>query len=161
MAEEATLNELLVNEIGSQIDFLSNLDPGTDQHEKCVKDIATLYKVFNEEGELSNKYAEIEARAKVDEAKAEIEREKLNLEKERLAFEKEKANAEGLASEKQKKTDLILFGIEQGIKILAIVVPLKFYRRIFEEGIAFETNGSVSSKFFGNFINKMKPTKVD
>lgn len=161
MAEEVTLNNLLVNEIGSQIDFLSNMDPGTEGHEKCCKDIATLYKIYNEEAEIGNKYAEIDARVKADEAKAEIEREKLNLEKERLEFEKEKANADGLAAEKQKKTDLILFGIEQGIKILAIIVPLKFYRRIFEEGIAFETNGSVSSKFFGNFINKMKPTKVD
>lgn len=162
MADEVTtLNELLVNEIGSQIDFLQNQDPGTETHEKCVKDISILYKVYNEENDLANKYEDIQARKAADEARTELEKEKLEFEKEKLKYEQTQAVKTEEKEKKQKVTDLVVFGIEQVVKIGTLIVPLMFYRRMFREGIEFEQTGSVSSKFFGNLINKQKPTRVD
>lgn len=162
MADEVTtLNELLVNEIGSQIDFLQNQDPGTDTHEKCVKDISTLYKVYNEENDLANKYEELQNKKITDEARTKLEEERLEFEKQKLEYEQNQAIKTEEKEKKQKIIDLVIFGVEQVVKIGTLIVPLMFYRRMFREGIEFEQTGSVSSKFFGNLINKQKPTRVD
>ena len=162
MADEVvTLDSLLVDEIGSQIDYLKELTPGTEAHEKCVKDISTLAKIHNEGYDLQNKYEEVCNRKAADEAREELEKEKLEFEKEKLKFEQNQAEKTESKEKKQKIYDIIMFGIEQGVKIASLVVPLMFYRRMFREGIEFEQTGSVSSKFFGNFLSKQKPNRVD
>ena len=169
MADEVTtLNNLLVNEIGSQIDFLGNLDPGTDQHEKCVKDISILYKVYNDENDLANKYEEINNRKTADEARTATENDRLKFEKEKLEFEKEKLEFEKEEAAKNEKkdkkvfiADTVKFGVETLVKVVIFGITVWVNLSMFHTGIKFEETGSITSKMFGNFLNKKRPTMVD
>lgn len=153
MEEEnvVSLEQMLGNEIADLIDKLAEVEPGSKEHTAIVKDISELYQSLTKG---------VECGYKVEEANAHLEAEKERYEKEREAQTK-KDEAEAAKAKKEAFWDKVFKGIDVGVKVLGIVLPLGLYAAWLDKGFEFEEKGSFTSSTFRGFFGKLKPTKVD
>jgi hypothetical protein len=59
---------------------------------------------------------------------------------------------------KSEKRRVFFQWVDIAVKVFGVGGPLLLYYILFQNGLQFETTGSVRSKFFGNLIGKIKPT---
>ena len=149
--EKVSLEGVLADEIANQIETLNEMQPGSKEHMMAAKSISELYKALT---------SGLEAGFKVEEANAKLLAEQERFEKEREDKAKE-AEAEAAKAKKEHITDMIFRGIDIGVKILGIVLPLGLYAAWLDKGMKFEETGSFTSSTFRGFFGKLKPTKVD
>ena len=148
------IKEQLCEEIKNQIENLSSLEPGSDEHTKATENLAKLY------------------RLKIDDDKNEIDdNEKFN----RRTMDNEQRVIDAELKEKQIDTDIeirerelelkeeqlreqswdrwINVGLQVGLTVIGIVAYDIWNRR----GLRFEETGSITSPQTRNLYSKMLP----
>lgn len=161
------IREQLDGEILSQIENLSTLTPGSDEHLTAVESIAKLYKLKIEESKLELDYQEkadrIEMEVNQNEAEAETKQSQFDAE---LEFKQSQAQSDldaRYAELEQKDRQLNeqvrdrYFRI--GIEAAGIVLPLAFYAIWMKKGFKFEETGTFTSTTFRGLFNRFRPTK--
>lgn len=132
------LNELLDEEIRSELLQLADLNPGSKEKTAAVEDVTKLY------------------RLKLEETKNEME---FGEKYERRRMENEQCDLEALAREKQMKEQVKERYIRVGIAAAELVLPLVFYAAWIRMGLKFEEDGTFTSTTFKGLINRFRPTK--
>ena len=135
---ETDTKEMLEEQIQKELAELQNLETGSEEHVKACESISKLCKVLLEQTRDEAAFEEI-----VD--REDLESKRFNLDK--IYKEQEAAEA--------RKDRLIRYGIDIG----GIVLPLIVYTGLIKTGFKFEETGTVTSSFFRNLINQVKPKR--
>jgi hypothetical protein len=123
--------ELLDEELRSQLENLSNLEQGSQEHSAAVESITKLYKV------------------KLDEIKNQQDYE------EKLGNDKK----EEQLKKTQLKQWFIELCIKHGVEIGLAIVTLIAYGAYFNRGLKFEETGTFVSPTVRNLTNNFKPRR--
>ena len=129
MGEE--IRNLLGEEIKTEIQNLSTLEPGSKEKSTAIENLATLYRLRIEETKNEWDFNE-----KYDARESDI-----SLKKDQL--------------EEQVKDRYFRLGLE----VAGIVLPLIFYAAWMKRGFRFEETGTYTSTTFRGLFNRFKPTK--
>lgn len=150
------LKDLLSEEIKTQIQDLSKLDPGSTEKSKAVDDLATLYKLKIDETKMELDFDEKQARRKMDKEN----RLKDDAIKERqLKDENSVRERDELIRKDQLVEQVKDRYIRLGIAAAEIILPLIFYSKWMKKGFKFEETGTFTSTTFRGLFNRFKPTK--
>lgn len=150
------LKDLLSEEIKTQIQDLSKLDPGSAEKSKAVDDLATLYKLKIDETKMELDFDEKQARRKMDKEnrlKDDALKEQ-QLKDENLVRERDELIRKEQLAEQVKDRYIRL-----GIAAAEIILPLIFYSKWMKKGFKFEETGTFTSTTFRGLFNRFKPTK--
>lgn len=124
--------KMLDERIKAEMLNLDSLEAGTSEKSKVIDDLATLYKLKLDEEKLQKEYAD------------------------KAATRKEEQDSKAAQLKEQVKdrwVRIVIAGVE-------LIVPLVFYGGWINKGLKFEETGSLCSKTFMGFINKViKPTR--
>ena len=129
MGEE--IKELLEEEIKSEIENLSSLEAGSQQHSAAVESLAKLYKLKIEEDKTSMDYYEKE----------------------------ENRNTEIDLKRNQMDVAVKDRYFRLGIAAAELILPLMFYGIWMNRGFKFEKDGTYTSQTFRSLFSRFKPTK--
>lgn len=129
MGEE--IRVLLEEEIKTEIENLSSLSAGSEQHSKAVENLAKLYKLKLEEDRTA-----IEHMEKIE--------------------NRENDNEFKIAQMEEAVKDRY---IRIGIAAAELILPLMFYAVWMRKGFKFEENGTYTSTTFRGLFSRFKPTK--
>lgn len=150
------LKDLLSEEIKTQIQDLSKLNPGSAEKSKAVDDLATLYKLKIDETKMELDFDEKQARRKMDKEN----RLKDDAIKERqLKDENSVRERDELIRKDQLAEQVKDRYIRLGIAAAEIILPLIFYSKWMKKGFKFEETGTFTSTTFRGLFNRFKPTK--
>lgn len=138
---DKSIRELLEEELKADIESLDNLSPDTEEYKKIADNIAKLHELLVAEYE--------------HELKDEAQRRELLRAEDELEIKRDAENDRQTQCKKDRRIQYIRIGLEAG----GIVLPLIFYGVWLKKGFEFEKDGIVTSSFFKNMINRMKPTK--
>lgn len=150
------LKDLLSEEIKTQIQDLSKLNPGSAEKSKAVDDLATLYKLKIDETKMELDFDEKQARRKMDKEnrlKDDAIKE-LQLKDENSVRERDELIRKEQLAEQVKDRYIRL-----GIAAAEIILPLIFYSKWMKKGFKFEETGTFTSTTFRGLFNRFKPTK--
>lgn len=125
------IQEMLGEEIKSQIQELSNLKSGSKEKTEAINDLSKLYSLKIEETKIE---MELTDKRNVDKNDAQIRKDQL--------------------SEQVKERYFRL-----GIAAAEIILPLIFYASWMRKGFRFEETGTYTSTTFRGLFNRFKPTK--
>ena len=150
------LKELLSEEIKTQIQDLSELDPGSAEKSKAVDNLATLYKLKIEETRMELDFDEKQARRKMDK---ENRLKDDALKEQRLKDENSVHERDELIRKEQLAEQVKDRYIRLGIAAAEIILPLMFYSKWMKKGFKFEETGTFTSTTFRGLFNRFKPTK--
>ena len=131
---ETNIRDMLEEKIEDQLERISSLEPGTDEHSKAIDSLTKLYKLYIEETENERAFM---ARCDHDV----VEQRELQLK-----------NAE-LDSKAMDRW------VRLGADIAGIVLPLAFYAVWMKRGFKFEETGTFTSTTFRGLFNCFKPKK--
>lgn len=139
------IRQALANEILSQLNSLSTLDPGSKEQQTAVENVTKLYRLGLEDVKADTDYDEKLYRRDVD---AQHEQEELDRQ----------------AREEQFKKDQLAEQIKDryfklGIGVAEIVLPLIFYATWMKRGFKFEETGTYTSTTFRGLFNRFRLTK--
>lgn len=139
------IRQALANEILSQLNNLSTLNPGSKEQQTAVENVTKLYRLGLEDVKADTDYDEKLYRRDVD---AQHEQEELDRQ----------------AREEQFKKDQLAEQIKDryfklGIGVAEIVLPLIFYATWMKRGFKFEETGTYTSTTFRGLFNRFRPTK--
>lgn len=139
------IRQALADEILSQLNNLSTLDPGSKEQQTAVENVTKLYRLGLEDVKANTDYDEKLYRRDVD---AQHEQEELDRQ----------------AREEQFKKDQLAEQIKDryfklGIGVAEIVLPLIFYATWMKRGFKFEETGTYTSTTFRGLFNRFRPTK--
>lgn len=150
------LKDLLSEEIKTQIQDLSKLDPGSAEKSKAVDDLATLYKLKIDETKMELDFDEKQARRKMDKEnrlKDDAIKEQQFKDENSVRERDELIRKEQLAEQVKDRY------IRLGIAAAEIILPLIFYSKWMKKGFKFEETGTFTSTTFRGLFNRFKPTK--
>ena len=150
------LKELLSEEIKTQIQDLSELDPGSAEKSKAVDNLATLYKLKIEETRMELDFDEKQARRKMDK---ENRLKDDALKEQQLQDENSVRERDELIRKEQLTEQVKDRYIRLGIAAAEIILPLMFYSKWMKKGFKFEETGTFTSTTFRGLFNRFKPTK--
>lgn len=150
------LKELLSEEIKTQIQDLSKLDPGSAEKSKAVDDLATLYKLKIDETKMELDFDEKQARRKMDK---ENRLKDDTLKEQQLKDENSVHERDELIRKEQLAEQVKDRYIRLGIAAAEIILPLIFYSKWMKKGFKFEETGTFTSTTFRGLFNRFKPTK--
>ena len=125
------IRKLLGEEIKTEIQDLSTLEPGSKEKSIAIEDLAKLYRLRIEETKNEWDFSE-----KYDARESDIQ-----LKKDQL--------------EEQVKDRYFRLGVEAA----SIILPLIFYATWMKRGFRFEETGTYTSTTFRGLFNRFKPTK--
>lgn len=123
--------ELLGEEIKSEINRLSSLESGSEEHSTAVESLAKLYKLRIEEVK-SAKEAELKEQQIDDDAEI-----------------------RGSQLVEETKNRYLRFGLD----VAGLILPLLFYGSWMKKGFRFEETGTFTSATFRNLFSRFRPTK--
>lgn len=138
---DKSIKELLEEEIAADIEALGNLSPDTDEYKTIAENIAKLHKLLMDENEL--------------ELKDDLQRRELLRADDEMEMKHEAERESKIRGRKERCIQYIRIGLEAS----GIILPLIFYGVWLRKGFEFEKDGIVTSSFFKNMINRIKPTK--
>lgn len=150
------LKDLLSEEIKTQIQDLSKLDPGSAEKSKAVDDLATLYKLKIDETKMELDFDEKQARRKMDK---ENRLKDDALKEQQLKDENSVRERDELIRKEQFAEQVKDRYIRLGIAAAEIILPLIFYSKWMKKGFKFEETGTFTSTTFRGLFNRFKPTK--
>lgn len=134
MVKEKEAKDLLDEELKTEFEKLSTLEPGTKEHSAAVDSLATLYKLNIEETENERTFRD-------------------RCEKEIMADQELRLKEAQLAE--QKKDRYFRLGLESA----GLLLPLIFYGIWMRRGFKFEETGTFTSTTFRGLFNRFRPTK--
>lgn len=129
MGEE--IKELLEEEIKSEIENLSSLEAGSQQHSAAVESLTKLYKLKIEEDKSSMEYLDKIENREIDQ---------------------ESKTAQMAESVKDRY-------FRFGMAAAELVLPLMFYGVWMRRGFKFEQDGTFTSQTFRGLFSRFRPTK--
>lgn len=129
MGEE--IQTMLEEEIKNQIENLSSLKAGSEEHTKAVDNLAKLYKLKLDEDKTSMEYLE-------------------------KTQTRESDNGFKCAQMEEAIKDRY---IRIGIAAAELILPLMFYAVWMKRGFKFEEKGTYTSTTFRGLFSRFKPTK--
>ena len=138
---DKSIRELLEEELKADIESLDSLSPDTEEYKKIVENIVKLHELLDTEYE--------------HDLKEESQRRELLRADEELELRHETEDDRQTQCKKDRRIQYIRIGLEAS----GIVLPLIFYGVWLKKGFEFEKDGIVTSSFFKNMINRIKPTK--
>ena len=138
---DKSIRELLEEELKVDIGLLNSLSPDTEEYKKIADNIAKLHEILVAEYE--------------HELKDEAQRRELLRAEDELEIKRDAENDRQAQCKKDRRIQYIRIGLEAS----GIVLPLIFYGVWLKKGFEFEKDGIVTSSFFKNMINRIKPTK--
>ncbi len=150
------LKDLLSEEIKTQIQDLSKLNPGSAEKSKAVDDLATLYKLKIDETKMELDFDEKQARREIDKEnrlKDDAIKEQQLKDENSVRERDELIRKERLAEQVKDRY------IGLGIAAAEIILPLIFYSKWMKKGFKFEETGTFTSTTFRGLFNRFKPTK--
>lgn len=150
------LKDLLSEEIKTQIQDLSKLDPGSAEKSKAVDDLATLYKLKIDETKMELDFDEKQARRKMDK---ENRLKDDAIKEQQLKDENSVHERDELIRKEQLAEQVKDRYIRLGIAAAEIILPLIFYSKWMKKGFKFEETGTFTSTTFRGLFNRFKPTK--
>ncbi len=150
------LKDLLSEEIKTQIQDLSKLDPGSTEKSKAVDDLATLYKLKIDETKMELDFDEKQARRKMDK---ENRLKDDAIKEQQLKDENSVRERDELIRKEQLAEQVKDRYIRLGIAAAEIILPLIFYSKWMKKGFKFEETGTFTSTTFRGLFNRFKPTK--
>ena len=150
------LKDLLSEEIKTQIQDLSKLNPGSAEKSKAVDDLATLYKLKIDETKMELDFDEKQARRKMDK---ENRLKDDALKEQQLKDENSVRERDELIRKEQFAEQVKDRYIRLGIAAAEIILPLIFYSKWMKKGFKFEETGTFTSTTFRGLFNRFKPTK--
>ena len=150
------LKELLSEEIKTQIQDLSKLNPGSAEKSKAVDDLATLYKLKIDETKMELDFDEKQARRKMDK---ENRLKDDAIKEQQLKDENSVRERDELIRKEQLAEQVKDRYIRLGIVAAEIILPLIFYSKWMKKGFKFEETGTFTSTTFRGLFNRFKPTK--
>ena len=150
------LKDLLSEEIKTQIQDLSKLDPGSAEKSKAVDDLATLYKLKIDETKMELDFDEKQARRKMDK---ENRLKDDALKEQQLKDENSVREHDELIRKEQLAEQVKDRYIRLGIAAAEIILPLIFYSKWMKKGFKFEETGTFTSTTFRGLFNRFRPTK--
>ena len=150
------LKDLLSEEIKTQIQDLSKLNPGSAEKSKAVDNLATLYKLKIEETRMELDFDEKQARRKMDK---ENRLKDDALKEQQLQDENSVRERDELIRKEQLAEQVKDRYIRLGIAAAEIILPLMFYSKWMKKGFKFEETGTFTSTTFRGLFNRFKPTK--
>lgn len=132
------IRNLLSEEIKTEIEDLSSLDPGSKEKSQAIENLATLY------------------RLKIEESKADWDAdEKYN----RRIMEENQQSVENAQKSEQLSEQVKDRYFRVGIAAAEIVLPLAFYALWMKKGFKFEETGTYTSTTFRGLFSRFRPTK--
>lgn len=139
------IRQALADEILSQLNNLSTLNPGSKEQQTAVENVTKLYRLGLEDVKADTDYDERVRRREMDEQHDQNELDKQ-------------------AREEQFKKDQLAEQIKDryfklGIGVAEIVLPLIFYATWMKRGFKFEETGTYTSTTFRGLFNRFRPTK--
>mgnify|MGYP004671270745 FL=1 len=150
------LKDLLSEEIKTQIQDLSKLNPGSAEKSKAVDDLATLYKLKIDETKMELDFDEKQARRKMDK---ENRLKDDTIKEQQLKDENSVRERDELIRKDQLVEQVKDRYIRLGIAAAEIILPLIFYSKWMKKGFKFEETGTFTSTTFRGLFNRFKPTK--
>ena len=150
------LKDLLSEEIKTQIQDLSKLNPGSAEKSKAVDDLATLYKLKIDETKMELDFDEKQARRKMDK---ENRLKDDAIKEQQLKDENSVRERDELIRKEQLAEQVKDRYIRLGIAAAEIILPLIFYSKWMKRGFKFEETGTFTSTTFRGLFNRFKPTK--
>lgn len=150
------LKDLLSEEIKTQIQDLSKLNPGSAEKSKAVDDLATLYKLKIDETKMELDFDERQARRKMDK---ENRLKDDAIKEQQLKDENSVRERDELIRKDQLVEQVKDRYIRLGIAAAEIILPLIFYSKWMKKGFKFEETGTFTSTTFRGLFNRFKPTK--
>jgi len=150
------LKDLLSEEIKTQIQDLSKLNPGSAEKSKAVDDLATLYKLKIDETKMELDFDEKQARRKMDK---ENRLKDDAIKEQQLKDENSVREHDELIRKEQLAEQVKDRYIRLGIAAAEIILPLIFYSKWMKKGFKFEETGTFTSTTFRGLFNRFKPTK--
>ena len=139
------IRQALANEILSQLNSLSTLDPGSKEQQTAVENVTKLYRLGLEDVKADTDYDEKLYRRDVD---AQHEQDELDRQTREEQFKKDQ-----LAEQIKDRY------FKLGIGVAEIVLPLIFYATWMKRGFKFEETGTYTSTTFRGLFNRFRPTK--
>lgn len=150
------LKDLLSEEIKTQIQDLSKLNPGSAEKSKAVDDLVTLYKLKIDETKMELDFDEKQARRKMDK---ENRLKDDAIKEQQLKDENSVRERDELIRKEQLVEQVKDRYIRLGIAAAEIILPLIFYSKWMKKGFKFEETGTFTSTTFRGLFNRFKPTK--
>ena len=150
------LKDLLSEEIKTQIQDLSKLDPGSAEKSKAVDDLATLYKLKIDETKMELDFDEKQARRKMDK---ENRLKDDAIKEQQLKDENSVRERDELIRKEQLAEQVKDRYIRLGIAAAEIILPLIFYSKWMKKGFKFEETGTFTSTTFRGLFSRFTPTK--
>lgn len=135
---ETNINELLNEEIVTEIQNLSEMEDGTDEKSQAIDNLTKLHKL------------------RIEEMKCRLDAEEKN---NRRIMEQEEINNDDKIKLEQINEQIKDRYFRLGISVGELLIPLIFYGIWMKKGFKFEETGTYTSKTFTGLINRFKPTK--
>jgi hypothetical protein len=117
---------------------LTSMNPDSEKYKETLKAITALNTMRNDGRKLDAADFDAQEKRAYDNGRAD---EELELREAEVAERK-----------KDRLIRIIMGGVE-------LIVPLCFYTVMYNRGLAFETEGTVTSQFFRNLLNRFNPFK--
>lgn len=129
------LKEMLDKEIEEELNYISTLKPGSEEHSDAIDSVAKLYKLRYEQDCKEKELGEVEKHHRAQ------------------------INNEFICNDKQLKEQKKDRYFKLGVEAAGIALPLMFYGAWINKGLKFEETGSFASTTFRGLLGKIKPTK--
>lgn len=139
------IRQALADEILSQLNNLSTLDPGSKEQQTAVENVTKLYRLGLEDAKVDTDYDDKVRRREMDEQHEQNELDKQTREEQ---FKKDQ-----LAEQIKDRY------FKLGVGVAEIVLPLIFYATWMKRGFKFEETGTYTSTTFRGLFNRFRPTK--
>lgn len=136
--EKVMLTDMMAEELGSEMDAISEMEIGSEQQSKAIDNLAALAKIRQDliKSDVDNNF----------------EQEKLNFEKEKFEYQKVQDNKKAQAEKRDKIVDYVLTAA--GIIIPAALGIARIHRdnKWMAWGFEYEKTGAITSKTFNSLL---------
>ena len=136
--EKVMLADMMAEELGSEMDAISEMEIGSEQQSKAIDNLAALAKIRQNliKSDVDNNF----------------EQEKLNFEKEKFEHQKVQDNKKAQAEKRDKIVDYVLTAA--GIIIPAALGIARIHRdnKWMAWGFEYEKTGAITSKTFNSLL---------
>lgn len=134
------MDELLDRKITELLEQIENLEAGSEERARAVKDVSELIRVRTEKYKV-----EMDATLRDDQ----------------LKLEEKKVERESARNVDQDENQKKFKWLDAGIRIGEFVLTMTTYGLLFRKGLKFEETGTWRSPFFRNLWSRFKPTKMN
>lgn len=150
------IKKLLGEEIISEIQSLSGLEPGSKEKSTAIEDLSKLYRLKIEDNK-----SELDAIEKCERRIMEKAKDSEDTAYKESQLEEERADHK---RDEQFKKDQLTEQVKDryfriGIAAAEIILPLIFYAVWMKRGFKFEESGTYTSTTFKGLFNRFRPTK--